>query len=189
MEAYKNAALAPAERARDLLERMTLREKTGQLTQRLYGFACYERRGGAVQLTEEFRREADYFGGIGALYGLYRADPWSKRDFDTGLEGVSAPKARNMVQRYLIERTRLGIPALMTTECPHGHQALNRRGGAGLARRRGGGNGEALVRPGRDHRRRQRQRGPHRTPGAAGNPPSRRKSMCRSRRGILHGGL
>ena len=125
MEAYKNAALTPAGRAQDLLARMTLREKVGQLTQRLYGFACYERQGAGLRLTEEFRREADYYGGIGALYGLYRADPWSKRDFDTGLEGALAPKARNMVQRYLIEHTRLGIPALMTTECPHGHQALN----------------------------------------------------------------
>lgn len=125
MEAYQNPALSPSERTQDLLSRMTLREKTGQLTQRLYGFACYERRGQEIFLTREFRQEADRYGGIGALYGLYRADPWSKRDFDTGLEGALAPKARNMVQRYLIENTRLGIPALMTSECPHGHQALN----------------------------------------------------------------
>lgn len=124
MEAYRNAALSPEERAADLLGRMTLREKVGQLTQRLYGFACYERRGEEIHLTDEFYREADRYGGIGALYGLYRADPWSKRDFDSGLTGSYAPKARNMVQRYLVEHTRLGIPALMTTECPHGHQAL-----------------------------------------------------------------
>lgn len=125
MEAYKNANLAPAERAADLLGRMTLREKVGQLTQRLYGFACYQREGDSIRLTEEFYREADRWGGIGALYGLYRADPWSGRDFDTGLAGALAPKARNMVQRYLVEHTRLGVPALMTTECPHGHQALD----------------------------------------------------------------
>ena len=125
MEAYRNVNLPPEERAADLLDRMTLREKVGQLTQRLYGFACYERQGGDIRLTEEFYREADRYGGIGALYGLYRADPWSGRDFDTGLDGALAPRARNMVQRYLVEHTRLGIPALMTTECPHGHQALD----------------------------------------------------------------
>ncbi len=125
MEAYRNVNLPPEERAADLLDRMTLREKVGQLTQRLYGFACYERQGGDIRLTEEFYREADRYGGIGALYGLYRADPWSRRDFDTGLDGALAPRARNMVQRYLVEHTRLGIPALMTTECPHGHQALD----------------------------------------------------------------
>ena len=125
MEAYRNVNLPPEERTADLLGRMTLREKVGQLTQRLYGFACYERQGGDIRLTEEFYREADRYGGIGALYGLYRADPWSGRDFDTGLDGVLAPRARNMVQRYLVEHTRLGVPALMTSECPHGHQALD----------------------------------------------------------------
>ena len=39
MEAYRNVNLPPEERAADLLDRMTLREKVGQLTQRLYGFA------------------------------------------------------------------------------------------------------------------------------------------------------
>ena len=73
MEGYKDPRLSPAERAADLLGRMTLREKVGQLTQRLYGFACYERRGEEILLTEEFRQEAERYGGMGALYGLYRA--------------------------------------------------------------------------------------------------------------------
>ena len=38
MEAYKNPQLTPEARAEDLVSRMTLREKIGQLTQRLYGF-------------------------------------------------------------------------------------------------------------------------------------------------------
>ena len=44
MEAYQNAALSPEERAKDLLGKMTLQEKVGQLNQRLYGFRIYERR-------------------------------------------------------------------------------------------------------------------------------------------------
>ena len=43
MEAYQNAALSPEERAKDLLGKMTLQEKVGQLNQRLYGFRIYER--------------------------------------------------------------------------------------------------------------------------------------------------
>lgn len=125
MERYKNINFPPKERAADLLGRMTLREKVGQLTQRLYGFACYRRRGEEIQLTEEFREEAERYGGLGALYGLYRADPWSGRDFSSGLDGVLAPKARNMVQRYVLDHSRLGIPVLMTSECPHGHQGLD----------------------------------------------------------------
>lgn len=125
MERYQDRTLAPEERAEDLLSRMTLREKVGQLTQRLYGFTCCLRQGDSISLTEEFCAEVRRYGGLGALYGLYRADPWSKRDFQNGLDGVLAPKARNLVQGYVLEHSRFGIPALMTSECPHGHQALD----------------------------------------------------------------
>ena len=125
MEQYQDVQLPPKERAASLLERMTLREKVGQLNQRLYGFACYRRQGEELLLTEEFREEAERYGGLGALYGLYRADPWSGRDFSSGLDGILAPRARNMVQRYVLDHSRLGIPVLMTSECPHGHQGLD----------------------------------------------------------------
>lgn len=124
-ERYQSIKFNSAEQAADLLQRMTLREKIGQLTQRLYGFAVYQRRGQDAALTEEFRQEVERFGGTGALYGLYRADPWSGRDFSTGLDGALAPKVRNQVQQYVLEHTRLSIPVLMSTECPHGHQALD----------------------------------------------------------------
>lgn len=29
-----------------------------------------------------------------------------------------------MVQHYVMEHSRLGIPMMMSSECPHGHQAL-----------------------------------------------------------------
>ncbi len=125
MEAYKNAHLSPKERAKDLLARMTLQEKVGQLTQRLYGFGIYKRRGEEIVLLEEFQEEVARYSGLGTLYGLYRADPWSGKDFDTGLDGALAPKARNLVQKYVLEHSRLGIPVLMSSECPHGHQALD----------------------------------------------------------------
>ena len=65
MELYMDPKASPRDRAADLLGRMTLREKTGQLTQRLYGFACYERRGEEIVLSEEFRRETERYGGLG----------------------------------------------------------------------------------------------------------------------------
>ena len=121
---YQNAALSPAERARDLCGRLTLREKVGQLNQRLLGFACYNRKGDTIELTEEFCREVQKWEGLGALYGLLRADPWSGRTVQTGLPGKLAARAANMVQEYVMEHSRFGIPALMATECPHGHQAV-----------------------------------------------------------------
>ena len=125
MEAYKNPALSPEERAEDLLGRMTLREKVGQLTQRLYGFRIYRREGQNVTFTQEFQDEVARYSGLGTLYGLHRADPWSGKDFDTGLDGPLAVRTRNDVQRYVLEHSRLGIPVLFSSECPHGHQALD----------------------------------------------------------------
>lgn len=123
-ESYRDARLTPKERARDLLVRLNLREKTGQLNQRLYGFRIYERQGEEIVLLEEFCREVEHYGGLGVLYGLYRADPWSDRTSENGITPELAPKIYNQVQRYVIEHSRFGIPMLLSTECPHGHQAL-----------------------------------------------------------------
>ena len=125
MEKYQNPALSPEERAADLLPRMTLREKIGQLTQRLYGFGIYRREGAEIIFDDEFRSEVERYSGIGTIYGLHRADPWSAKDFETGLTGRLAVRARNQLQRYVIEHSRFGIPALLSSECPHGHQALD----------------------------------------------------------------
>ncbi len=125
MEAYKNPALTPDARAQDLLSRMTLREKIGQLTQRLYGFGIYTRQGDTIEFTEELKEEVARYSGLGTVYGLHRADPWSGRDFTTGLAGVLSTKARNQLQKYVLDHSRLGIPVLFSTECPHGHQALD----------------------------------------------------------------
>ena len=104
---------------------MTLREKIGQLTQRLYGFGIYRREGDEILFDDEFRAEVERYGGLGTVYGLHRADPWSGKDFETGLTGALAVKARNRLQKYVIEHSRFGIPALLSSECPHGHQALD----------------------------------------------------------------
>lgn len=121
---YRDSNLTAAERAEDLLSRMTLMEKVGQLNQKLYGFHAYERHGEEIVLSEELKEEVHRYSGLGVLYGLYRADPWSGRDFGNGLIGQWAAKAYNRIQEYVLEHSRLRIPFLLSTECPHGHQAL-----------------------------------------------------------------
>lgn len=63
--------------------------------------------------------------GMGALYGLFRADPWSGVTYENGIPTQDNAKVANAIQRYVIEHSRLGIPVLLSEECPHGHQALD----------------------------------------------------------------
>ena len=102
MYPYQDKALSPELRAKDLVSRMTLREKVGQLTQRLYGWQAFEKKGEELVLSDIFKEEVDRYSGLGTLYGLHRADPWSGMDYETGLTGVFSTKAANMVQKYTI---------------------------------------------------------------------------------------
>lgn len=124
MDKYKDRSLSPKERAIDLTKRLTLREKVGQLNQRLYGFKCYERKENSIEIAKCFKDEVGKWGGLGTLYGLFRADPWADKDYSSGLSGEIAIKTYNEMQKYVIENSRFGIPMLMSSECPHGHQAL-----------------------------------------------------------------
>lgn len=125
MDKYKDRSLSPKERAIDLTKRLTLREKVGQLNQRLYGFKCYERKENSIEIAKCFKDEVEKWGGLGTLYGLFRADPWADKDYSSGLSAEIAIKTYNEMQKYVIENSRFGIPMLMSSECPHGHQALD----------------------------------------------------------------
>lgn len=124
MEKYRQSSLPMEERIADLLERMTIVEKVGQLNQRMYGWDAYVRQGENFELTDAFKEEVARGGGMGALYGLFRSDPWSGVNYSNGITAKESAKAANEVQRYVLEHSRLGIPVLLSEECPHGHQAL-----------------------------------------------------------------
>lgn len=113
-------------RAAELLDRMTLREKVGQLAQNFFGFHAYCRdENNEIILTEEFKAYVLKFGGIGMLNNYFRADPWTKRCYATG--GITAEereKAYNILQKFIIENTRLSIPVLIEEDTPHGRQVL-----------------------------------------------------------------
>ncbi|MFJ9173543.1 glycoside hydrolase family 3 N-terminal domain-containing protein [Streptomyces sp. NPDC102360] len=125
MELYQDADAPIADRVRDLLGRMTLTEKVGQVNQRMYGWDAYERTAEGHRLTDAFRDEVSRFDGMGALYGLQRADPWSGVTFADGITAADGARVADAVQRHVVEHTRLGIPVLMVEEVPHGHQALD----------------------------------------------------------------
>ena len=119
---WRDASLAPAKRAELLTAEMTLDEKIGQL-QSPYGWEMYERRGDSVLLTDTFRRAVGE-GRVGMLWGTFRADPWTRKDLETGLTPRMAARLANAMQRYAVEHSRLGIPLFLAEEAPHGHMAI-----------------------------------------------------------------
>ncbi|MFI6435603.1 glycoside hydrolase family 3 N-terminal domain-containing protein [Streptomyces sp. NPDC050759] len=123
---YRDPTAPIDARVRDLLSRMTLREKVGQLNQRMYGWDAYRRTSdGGFELTEALHAETDRFEGLGALYGLQRADAWSGVDHGSGPGAQDGAALAELVQRHVVGRSRLGIPALFVEEVPHGLMALD----------------------------------------------------------------
>lgn len=120
---YRNKLLPAEKRAGDLLERMTVDEKIGQLVQP-FGWKCFEKNAdGTIEITDSFKEQIAR-GGMGSLYGLLRADPWTGVTLETGLSPEEGAEALNQVQRYAIEHSRLGIPILFGEECSHGHMSI-----------------------------------------------------------------
>ncbi|MET7687320.1 glycoside hydrolase family 3 N-terminal domain-containing protein [Streptomyces sp. NPDC005483] len=123
---YRDPTAPTDARVQDLLSRMTLREKVGQLNQRMYGWDAYRRTpDGGFELTEALHAETDRFEGLGALYGLQRADAWSGVDHGSGPGAQDGAALAELVQRHVVARSRLGIPALFVEEVPHGLMALD----------------------------------------------------------------
>jgi beta-glucosidase len=107
---YQNPALSAERRAADLLARMTLAEKAAQTCMMRgveYATKPDPRQHCSVEEDTEFDREklwADFGGdGIGFIHDMY-----------------STPVPFNKIQRYFIEHSRLGIPAIFTGEALHG---------------------------------------------------------------------
>lgn len=100
--AYRNAALAPDARARDLLGRMTLEEKFWQL---------YMSPGSLDDSTHDYSHGS---------FGLQVRVPDTT---DARRAGRLHAGRINAIQAYFVERTRLGIPIIPFEEALHGLMA------------------------------------------------------------------
>jgi beta-glucosidase len=122
MEKHLDSSIPAAERADALLSKMSVEEKIGQLC-KLDGFRSYERHGDSLEINKAFK---DKFAEvqIGTMYGLLRADWWTGRNWDSGLEPRLMAEGVDMFQRYVVENTRLHIPLMIAEEAPHGLMAL-----------------------------------------------------------------
>ena len=124
--AYKNPDLPVNKRVDDLISRMTVEEKLGQLLCPL-GWPMYEKTetadGATVGVSDEYRKfVGEQHGGM--LWATFRADPWTRKTLDNGLNPKLAAESYNALQRYAIDSTRLGIPMILAEEAPHGHMAI-----------------------------------------------------------------
>lgn len=119
---YKDTSAPTEERVNDLLRRMTPTEKVGQLCCPL-GWEMYTKTSKGVVASEKYKKHMDTMP-IGSFWAVLRADPWTQKTLETGLNPELAAKALNALQKYAVEKTRLGIPVLFAEECPHGHMAI-----------------------------------------------------------------
>ena len=112
---YKNSRLSVDVRVADLLSRMTLEEKVAQLT-------CLWGDRPQVNPQTNFATDRGEFSPAKAAqvmkYGIGQIA--RQRERKDPREGA---KFANAVQKWLIENTRLGIPAILHDEILHGHMA------------------------------------------------------------------
>lgn len=120
---YKQANIPTEERVNDLLQRMTLEEKVGQILCPM-GWEMYSKTKNSVEPSEKFIEKMSANMPIGSFWAVLRSDPWTKKNIQTGLNPELSAIALNKLQRYAVEQTRLGIPLLFAEECPHGHMAI-----------------------------------------------------------------
>ena len=121
---YKDPTRTIEERVEDLLDRMTLEEKIGQLRQELRDFPLYEKQGNDVYLLPGLQQILTGVA-IGKLGIFLRADPFTATTAEEALSARQAAILSNKVQRYIIEHTRLGIPILIGNDNNRCHLGLD----------------------------------------------------------------
>jgi beta-glucosidase len=108
MEIYLDSTMPPDARAQDLLGRMTLDEKMAQIGS-FWAMEVLEGRQFSSGKAEALMRD-----GIGGV---------SRVGVGTTLEPAEIAVFVNGLQRYLVEKTRLKVPALVHEECLSGFMA------------------------------------------------------------------
>lgn len=112
---YKNARLPVEQRVADLLGRMTLEEKVAQLT-------CLWQGRPQVGPQADFSTSRGEFSPDKAREVLKNGIGQIGRQRER-MDAREGANFANAVQKWLIENTRLGIPAILHDEILHGHMA------------------------------------------------------------------
>jgi beta-glucosidase len=120
--AYRNSALPPARRVKDLLSRMTLEEKAAQM------MCVWQQK--ADTLVDEHgafdaakaRKAFKHGHGLGQVGRP--SDAGGVRDSAENRDARAMAELTNDIQRFFLDNSRLGIPVIFHEECLHGHAAI-----------------------------------------------------------------
>jgi beta-glucosidase len=112
---YRNRKLAVSQRVADLMSRMTLEEKAAQMV-------CIWNLKKDYLLNDQGHfdpeKAAEHYGHGNGLGQVGRP-----ADFGTNTGPRESAELTNAIQRFFIEKSRLGIPVVFHDECLHGHVA------------------------------------------------------------------
>lgn len=97
---YKQAAVPIEYRVKDLLGRMTIEEKVGQLCCPL-GWEMYTKTGKNEVTVSELYKKKMAEAPVGSFWAVLRADPWTQKTLETGLSPELSAKALNALQNML----------------------------------------------------------------------------------------
>ena len=115
--AYRNPKLSVERRVKDLLSRMTLREKVAQML-------CIWQQKSSTLVDEKGRFDPQkakrHFKDRAGLGQVGRPS-----DAGGGRNAREMAELTNDMQKFFIENTRLGIPVVFHEECLHGHAAID----------------------------------------------------------------
>ncbi|HSW02711.1 MAG TPA: glycoside hydrolase family 3 N-terminal domain-containing protein [Sedimentisphaerales bacterium] len=115
--AYRNPKLSVERRVKDLLSRMTLKEKVAQML-------CIWQQKGNTMVDEKGRFDPQkaraHFKDRLGLGQVGRPS-----DAGGGRNAREMAELTNDIQKFFLENTRLGIPVVFHEECLHGHAAVD----------------------------------------------------------------
>ncbi|MBS1718817.1 MAG: glycoside hydrolase family 3 C-terminal domain-containing protein [Armatimonadetes bacterium] len=103
-----------------LAETLTVEQVRAQLCG-VNGWMIYDRTPDGPILNEEGKRWIKL--GIGAFYGVLRADPWTGVSLTTGLRPDEGQQLVNQIHDYAREHAPHGIAPFVISEAAHGHMA------------------------------------------------------------------
>jgi len=120
--AYRNPALPPARRVKDLLARMTLEEKAAQMMcvwQKKNETLVDDRGNFDLSKARKAFRHRRGLGQVGRP-----SDAGGARDSADNRNARAMAELTNAIQKFFLEHSRLGIPVIFHEECLHGHAAI-----------------------------------------------------------------